>query len=281
MKQKPIRIGVLICLSESKHYDALKFLILYQNSLQKSIEYHILPYPEEPNPFDILFNKEKIDRDKSLNDIINYQNEYLNWLNQRAESYGLNQETVDGIIILSMSRFLDNYYLTGIGNLELLALGNWERFMAPPSLVEFILTQLVGITVDIACGNNFPARHHTTIGCAFDFCSHLDEAKFKSLCGNVCSICQEIIFKNCSEDFFNDIQLLLKKDWLGSSKEPSYASITAKKLGYDLFHTKGIAPNLWEKFKQTLQDEIAKNIIKIISTILLAALLLWLGLKST
>lgn len=244
------------------------------------MEFNLLPYPNFKNPFDILFSKKPIEQKETLNQLISYKASFLKWLDKRAEDYELNPDNLDGIIVISTAKFSDNYYSTGIGNMEILALGNWERYMAPPPLYEFILTQLVSITTDIACEENFPRRHHTTKGCIFDFCSNLREAKFKSLSGRICSDCQEIITKYCNSQFLDDLQLLLKKDWLGNVQEPSYASITSKKLGYDLFHTKGITPTFWEKIRQTLHDEIVKSIFKIIATILIVALLIWLGLKN-
>ena len=281
MTKYPLRIGILICLPNKKNYDALKFLILYQNSIQESVEFNILPYPDFKNPFDNLFSKKPIEREETLNQLTSYKTSLLKWLDSRAKGYELSPDKLDGIIVISTAKFSDNYYSTGIGNMEILALGNWERYMAPPPLYEFILTQLVSITADIACEENFPRRHHTTKGCIFDFCSNLSEAKFKSLSGRICSECQEIITKNCNSKLLIDLQLLLKKNWLGKVQEPSYASITSKKLGYDLFHTKGISPTLGEKIRETLQDEIVKIIFKLIATLLIAALLLWLGLKNT
>jgi hypothetical protein len=56
-------------------------------------------------------------------------------------------------------------------------------------------------------------------------------------------------------------------------------SVVAK-LGYNLFVTRGLAPTRWERLLETLTTEGAKEALRLITAILLAALLIALGLKS-
>lgn len=78
-----------------------------------------------------------------------------------------------------------------------------------------------------------------------------------------------------------EAQLLLQKNWLGDSTSPTTAALTATKLGYDLFHTKGITPTFPERVKSVLEQEGPKTLLQIVAATVIAVLLIWLGLKKS
>ncbi|MBU4232827.1 MAG: hypothetical protein L6277_08465 [Desulfobacterales bacterium] len=279
MNNSPIKIGIIITSLKSPEATTLKYLVLYQNTLQSSIEFQFLPVPEDAEVL-IKLNSSKLLNRKEINrDINNYTIEYKDWLDDKANSYGLIQEAIDGIIIVSMAKFSDGYYMTRVNNWAVFALGHWEPYMAPPSVLEFILTLIIQFSTYIACKGSKSVHHNATKGCIFDFTYQLDEARYKSLTGFVCYKCANMIKMACSANLFNDIKTLLNKGWLGNITEPSIISTTAKKLGYDLFHTKGITPTTLERLKQIFEVEGVKNLLLIISSVIIATLILLLGLK--
>lgn len=276
MSHIPLKIGIILSSFGVRESAALKYIVLHQNTLQRSIEFQFLPIDETSELLKDLETPGLIDRESFEIKIANHKASYKTWLREEADNYEVPNDNYDGIIVISLAKFTDNYYLTWANNWAILALGHWESKMAPPSVLEFILTLLIQVSVDIACGTG---RHHETKGCAFDFTALLADARYKVLTGFVCSGCIDTIKNTRSEQFIKDIQILLNKDWLGVPDDPSIVSITAKKLGYDLFHTKGFKPTTWERIKITLEEQAVKTVLKIIGSVIIAALLVWLGLK--
>jgi hypothetical protein len=76
----------------------------------------------------------------------------------------------------------------------------------------------------------------------------------------------------------NDLVRVLDLSWLGEPSDPQSPAGIVAKLGYNLFITKGIEPTFWETIRLTLRDEGTKEFVHLVGTLLVAALLLWLGL---
>ncbi|HSG39170.1 MAG TPA: hypothetical protein VLE27_05995, partial [Thermoanaerobaculia bacterium] len=259
---------------------ALQYLVLQQNNLQTSFEYSFLPR----KPGDLLLGRldtgRPLDRHEVMSELSDFYKRYMAWAKEEAESYKLQEvEEPDELVIITKARFSDCYYLTGQDRCSVIALGNWDSMMAPPSLVECILTLLVKIGVAAACGEHRPRSHHETKGCLFDFTSSLSDARYKTLAGYMCASCSEVIRSVHSEQLALDSAALLSKEWLGNPKKPSHAASMAQKLGYPLFRTRGFTPSFKERIRGFFEEESAKAIVEILSAIVIAALLLWLGLK--
>src|SRR5262249_26468935 len=150
------------------------------------------------------------------------------------------------IVLLTDTRFSNNFYLVGMDGWTILAFGGWQKQFAPPSIVEYYLSHVVNAALDAISSNE---RHADTRGCAFDFNASLANTRFKVLTGKLCSTCAARLEREISKQTVDDANLLLKRAWLGSPTAPSDVALTVKKLGYDLFHTAGPTPTLWEKLK--------------------------------
>lgn len=273
------RIGVIIRSFEAKALVALKYLVLAQNLQQESFEFEILPEPGEDAFLDRLDSKVPQKRQELESEARGFIERYKLWLTSHAEAYDLQCDMPDQVVFVTALKFSDRYYLTGEENWSILALGYWERSMAPPSVVEFALTVLSEVAIDTACSANFPPRHQATKGCAFDFNANLDEARFKALAGYVCPSCEQIMEKHATANTVKDARFLLTRQWIGSTSDPTTPAAIAKKLGYDLFQTKGFKPTAMEKAIEILQEEWVKTILTLGGALVLAALLFWLGLK--
>lgn len=279
MKKCPTKIGIILTSLGGLDIRALKYLVLYQNTLQQSFEFEFLPTPKNNSFLSQLDSLGPIDREGVEKNACKFFAEYNDWSTKNASAYGLTYKPPDGFIVLSTAKFADNYYATGDDDWRIVALGHWQRHMAPPSIVEFFLNQLIVAAIDTACGDNFPLRHHETKGCIFDFSVDLADARLAVLTGLVCESCCDTIIRFGSEKLVEDAKLLLRKKWLGDSTNPTDVATTAKKLGYDLFHTKGAKQTLWERLSAIIQEEAIRSLLQIIALVIVAALLLWLGLK--
>jgi hypothetical protein len=159
-------------------------------------------------------------------------------------------------------------------------LGEWETTMAPPSLLEFIvsLVMMEGIYA-LMPPEAEEISHLATRGCIGDFNATLRDVRYKTLQGFICSDCKALMVKTIGIDRTNIWMSLLKKDWFGSITDPACPASMVSKLGYNLFVTKGLTPGKWEKVKQALSEEGVKELIKLIGFIIGAALVVWLGLS--
>ncbi len=281
MKNRPIKIGIILTKLGGLDIKALKYLVLFQNTLQQSFEFEFLPTLDDSVFLKQLDSLETIDMEAVEQNASDFFSKYKDWSEKNAKTYGLTYEPPDGLVILSTAKFTTKYYATGEDNWLIIALGHWQRHMSPPSIVEFFLMLLIGAAIDTACGDNFPPRHYATKGCVSDFTANIGDARFGVLTGFLCESCCDTIKPYRSGKLVEDAKILLRKEWLGNSTHPTNAATTAKKLGYDLFHTKGVKQTSWERLSATIQEEAIKTLLTIIGGVILTGLLLWFGLKNT
>src|SRR2546429_6754616 len=118
------------------------------------------------------------------------------------------------------------------------ALGNWERHMAPPSILEFIVVLLMRQAASFAVPSLSKSLHLGTKGCLFDFTSELTEARYKALQSFVCSTCRSRMQESGAVHLADDTTHVLDFSWLGATSDPHCPAGIVAKLGYDLFLTK-------------------------------------------
>ena len=90
----------------------------------------------------------------------------------RANGLGyrlLDTKEPDHFVFVCLASFDDNFFTCRRGSCSVLAMGSWERVMAPPTLVEFILTFLVREAAAAASSGLSRSIHLGTKGCVFDF----------------------------------------------------------------------------------------------------------------
>lgn len=275
-----IRIGVILEPLGDINLSALRYLILHLNTLQGSFEYEILPVNSDDPFIKQLASKTAVDRQKVKREIPAFLHRNGEFLQQRIAKFGLQEPPPNHFIIVSTAWFSDNHYVTNTEGLSILALRNWKRSMAPPSIVEFIVTLILRSSVSVACPSLRKSVHLGTKGCLFDFTAHLDEVRYKVLNGFICKHCSTALANEGLHQMRDDLLHVLRKEWLGVPDDPDSPSGIMAKLGYDLFLTRGLKPTPWETFMATIRQEGAKELIKIVGGILLAGLLVWLGLNA-
>lgn len=273
------RLGIIFVGLEKANLPAFRFILLQINSLQHTFEYEFLPLDKDDEFIKSLFSELPVDREWLRSKVSGFAERYQTFLYRLINTYKLKEEPPKSIIIVTMACFSDNYYSMRQDGISVLALGNWQRAMAPPSIAEFMLTLILRESVAAISTSLRGSVHLGTKGCLFDFTQSLDEVRYKVLNGFICSHCRNVLDKEGHLKLADELVFVLGKQWLGKISEPNSSASIALKLGYNLFTTKGFETTAWEKFKGTIQEEGIKQLIQIIGTIVIAGLLLWLGLK--
>src|SRR6266851_2951191 len=274
------RIGVLTGRAEGFNLPALRFLVLQLNRLQQSFEYEILRTDDFSDPMlDHLVDWALVDRDEIRKKVPAFIAGFTTHLNAKNKSFSLLEPPPDYFVLLTLAKYKHNYFSMREGRMSVLALGNWDARMAPPTILEFILTLILRDSVAAASPSLSGSVHAGTKGCLCDFTQYPDETRFRALGGFVCSYCRNALITDGLPNVADEVTRILDKRWLGKRSEPASTAAILSKFGSDIFLTKGLKPSLREKIFNTLQEQITKDVLRIFVELIIAALLLWLGLK--
>lgn len=261
---------------------ALKYLIVHLNTIQTSFEFEIIHCEHTDLLLTFLGQKGVVDRDKCREMLSAFHSRMITSIQEESRYYQLaDDSTPDHFVLITMARFSDQHYGLKSETVQVQALGDWDREMAPPSIFEFILTLLLRQSVGFASPSLSKSIHLGTKGCLFDFNADLSDARYKALHGFVCTQCRNRLRSDDMESIADDVVRVLDMQWLGRQSDPHSPSSIVAKLGYDLFLTQGIKPTLLEALRAGLRDEGTKELVKLIGGVILAGLLVWFGLKGT
>jgi hypothetical protein len=277
----PTKIGIILADLGKLNVTALKYLVVHLNTLQSSIEFEFLA----PASTDVLLvslaKGRRLDRERCRAGLPDFRNRILRQFEQEQSAYELADRSLpEDFVVISLARFSDEHYGLKSDHVQVQALGNWDREMAPPSILEFIVVLLMRQAASFVTPSLSKSIHLGTKGCLFDFTSDLAEARYKALQSFVCSVCRTRMQESGAMHLADDLVRVLDLHWLGEVSDPHCPAGIVTKLGFNLFLTKGIEPTLWESIRSILRDEATKEIVKIVIGTLLAALLVKLQLKS-
>jgi hypothetical protein len=272
------QIGIILCSDiANEALPALKYLLLQLNTLQSAFEYQIVPTGADIL-LETLASGIPLDRKAVLDELPRFSAEYTRSLSHEIQRYGMSDDCPNHYIVVSRATFKDGYYMDGSGNISILALGNWERSMAPPSLVEFVISMVLSSSI-YALPSVLGLGHFATKGCLFDFNADLSNARFMSLQGFICWECRNKLKGLGYPELADELQVILDKKWIGDVSECNSPAGIAAKLGYNLFLTKGLVPRWWERWLGAIEQEGIKEVIRFIGAVLLAGSLIYFGLK--
>src|SRR5450631_17691 len=276
----PAKVGVILADLGKVNVTALKYLVVHLNTLQASIEFEFLA-PDSDDPLLLSLAKDNVvDRETCRSMLPHFRERIMRQFEKEQAEYNLADRSLpDSYVVISLTKFSDEHYGLKAGHVQVQALGNWERQMAPPSILEFIIVLLMRQAASFNVASLSKSFHLSTKGCLFDFTSDLGEARYKGLQSFLCSVCRARMQEGGETHLADDLARVLDLKWLGETSDPHCPAGIVTNLGYDLFLTKGIKPTLWESTRSVLRDEGTKEVIKLIFAVLLAALLLRLGLK--
>jgi hypothetical protein len=281
----PHKIGVVFGKMGRVRLPALKFLIVHLNTLQTVLEFEILPTPVSP-VVDQLDGRRRMKLDEVRNGVKDFYTDLKKRIKADEESIRPLQMAVptvpENIVLLTMGRLDQGYYTIGEPQtpVKVIALGDWKRELAPPSILEFFVTLLLRQSIALLSPKLRSSGHLGTKGCLCDFTNDVSEARLKTMQGFVCRDCRNLLAQDHLTPLLDALLPVLNtRNWLGSSDDPKSPAGIVAGLGHDLFLTRGVKPSWRERVLATLRDEGTKELIKIITLLIGAALLVMFGLK--
>jgi hypothetical protein len=259
---------------------AFEYLVLKLNTLQSEVEFEFLPIDSQL-PFIKALAPNAV---LPMTDFKEMAPEFVNALDQNVthlcHEYGLRAETPSHYVFLSLASLDSHWYELWETRYSAVFLGEWLDTMAPPSLLEFMLTMVMIEGISSLIGTDINRISHlATRGCIADFNSTIRDVRYKTLQGFICRDCMRTLVRKIGTKRANNWIFILTKSWIGEISQPSSPASVVAKLGYNLFITKGLNPSWKERFFQSLREEGITELIKIVGALLLAAFLLWFGIK--
>jgi hypothetical protein len=271
------RCGVCLIDFDGPVYEALRYLITHMNELQESLEFELVNVDSDDLLIECLTGTQPAEPTSGLIEGFAQRQDARN--RKLEDGYGLLPDNPDGYVVVSLAQLSNRHYLWGFDRTSVLALGAWNRSLAPPSLVEAIVTFILQVAGGAATPAARDRTHLGTKGCLFDFNVSLPTARYKVLNSFICRGCREAMVDAGQAQLAKDLRELLGKYWLGKATDPIAPAGICRKLGYDLYLTKGVRPTFREAAAAQLQGSWVGELLKVAGIVLAAALVLILGIK--
>lgn len=277
------RIGIVSAI-DAGNDAALRYLILHLNTLQSGFEFEFL----SPDPKDrlllLLTKGELLDREALRTECDAFgQNMRIRFLALSDAFQTKEERPPDRFVLLTKATLADNFYSLRHNSVSIIALGNWKRWMAPPSILEFVLTLTVREAIAAVSPRLRGSVHLGTRGCVGDVTPVLSDVRQKVLSSYLCSYCRRALEEDGLSDLIPDVEVMLSKSWIGSADDSSSPAGVVSALGHDLFIVKGLKPTVWEHVRSTLRRDGTQQFLTLLQTtlgaVLIAALVVALGLK--
>lgn len=280
INERPKRIGILLADLGRLNTKALKYLVLHMNSQQRVFQYEFLDCDHKDDFIKKLRRRKKANREAIKQEIPDFIDRHIDYVRQNVAGSSTQESPPNYFVLITLAKFNDHYYTTRRNDLSILALGNWKKWMAPPSILEFFLTLIVRESIAAISPSLHGSIHLGTKSCAMDFTWHLADARLKVLHGFICDLCRERLGNDGFPTLAQEMLPLLKRDWLGRSTDPNSAAAVTSKLGFNLFTTRGFEPSFLETVLKAFQKEGVTEFIKVIVGIIFFILLSILGYKA-
>ena len=278
----PLRIGVVFAAFPVKDTAPYKYFVLLLNHLQKSCEYELFDV-NESDPFVALLETPafgEVDAKSARSALAAFGERLREQIRDAIREHDLAVEEPDQIIVVTGVTLSDHHYLIRRGLTTMLALGQWEKFMAPPSLAEFLQLLLLRAPYSALEGHVWNSIHMGNRACIFDFTENLENTRFMALAGvGVCANCEAALIRDGYPAAPSEIRTVAARDWRGDRSVPGTPAAIMARLGYDLFLTKGFEASFRERFRDVLTSDGLKEFIKFVYGLLLAWLIYKIGLK--
>jgi hypothetical protein len=274
------RVGIVFGPVDNLNIVATAYLILHLNTLQDAIEFELVQAPTD-NALWHLLSTRNVDRCEVEEQALVFRDQYGRFWEKLLATSIASEEPPNHLIIISRATFAGNLYSTTLHEpgIAILALGNWKRYMAPPSLVEFIIFLVLRMAMGLIDPRLRQWQHLGTRGCLWDYNPSLSEVRYKVLVGYICDDCMKLIREGPLSRLSANLGAIMSRGWLWKKDDPQSPAAIAAKLGYDLFSTKGARPNWREWLLDLVGKEGVKELLKLASSLILAAALVWLGLS--
>ena len=180
-------------------------------------------------------------------------------------------------VIVTESVLEDGYVGWSDGDVSIACIGEWRKRQTPPSLLEFILDQVVqpyGLRLAV---NDRVSSHHPTRACVWDFDANIADARLSPLVGYLCDSCEALIAERVSANELTEIRHLLSHKWIGRMEDPGTVASNLKRVfGYDLASTRGLSAGFWDSLRVAVPVEFVKFLAAVITGVVLTLATLWL-----
>jgi hypothetical protein len=194
------------------------------------------------------------------------------WLRQLTPTYGGWTIEPAPTIVVTETPFERPFYGFSGEDIAIISVANWQRYLAPPTVVEFVLSRVQRYALRLAFVPNL-GSHYPTRACVWDFDANLEDTRAGILVGYLCSYCEAELSKVIDGKDLEQVRHLLSHDWLGRPDEPGSIAGNLKRMyGYDLARTKGLSHGLRDVLVEAIASEGGKWLI----LFLLGAIAAWL-----
>jgi len=286
IKRFPKKIGIVFAEKlpkrKSLNFDqrACAHLLLQMNSAQRIFDYQVISHDYEEK----YFSDPPADDD---------DDRFFQWFDDEigkfdnsvdGAAYGIDYWICITSINLRYNRFVRSQKReNGKSNMIfwIMTTNVWERQNTPPSLFEYVtITVLMCNLNQLSNEFNGLLRFHKPLkskGCIFDFTVVKEHRRIIVSNPFLCNICKgrlKALEKNIldktglSMDFYNDIQNVLSRRWMGSLKKVNSPIFNLKRnYGYDVDRNSGFYKSAWENTRDSFKDNIAQWTILALFTV--------------
>lgn len=276
----PIRVGLVLVAFPHEKSTAFKYFLLLLNRLQRTFEFAFYEAPSDDPLNAWLGSGNVLSANETREQLLGFADRLHLSAEEQINAFDLSSSYPSQIVIISLATLSNYHFLIRRRHVSLLALGEWDRSMAPPSAAEFLQVAVLRAAYSALEGGAWNSIHLGTRSCIFDFTDNLEDTRFMTLTGlGVCEECETALMRDGLAKSAVEIREVVNRSWLGSRSVPGTPANIMAQFGYDLFLTKGFTSTLRERVKQLLAEDAAKEFIKIVFAMLLAGLLFWLGWK--
>jgi hypothetical protein len=276
-QKEPRQLGIVMVGRQFKS-PAFKLFIVAMNRQQRHFEYQFVPDVINDTLLTELEKPGQINRENTRKIAQDFPVRFKAALSKPISEYKIQDTKLpDYFVIVSGATFSDEFYIMRAPGISIIALGNWRRSMAPPSIFEFLQTLIVREAVASICPELRSPIHFTSKGCICDFNYSLDDVRLKVLNGFICNYCRDRL-KACGyESLPDEAESVLNRAWIGDVTSTASVASTLSKFGVDLFMTKGLVPTWGERLLSAAKEDGAKELIRLIYVLLAAGLIFYLG----
>ncbi len=273
----PLRVGIAFAAFPAKDITPYKYFLLLLNHLQRSCEFELFDIPEDDG-FVRALSAKVVDGDEARAGLEAFGVRFRRNLIETAEAHDLSTGQPHHFIVVTGVTLSDSHYLIRRKQTTMLALGQWEKYMAPPSLAEFLQLLVLRAPYSALEGHVWNTIHLGSRGCIFDFTENLDNARLMALTGvGVCSECAAALARDGFPHAADEIRRVAGRDWRGDRASAGTPANVMERLGYPLYLTKSFEPSLRERLNLLLTEEIAKEVIKFAFAVFIAWLIFRAG----
>lgn len=269
--ESPIRICLVFAAFPANDLTPYKYFLLLLNRLQRSCEYEIYDISPDDKFINMLASPPIVDADAARNGLADFGVRVRQQIVEGIKVHDLAEQQPDQIIVITGVILSDNHYLIRRGLTTMLALGAWEKHMAPPSLLEFLQLLVLRAPYSALQGNVWNSLHLGNRSCIFDFTENLDNTRLMALTGvGVCANCAIALEKDGFPNAAAEIRQVAAQRWRGVRTTPGSPANIVARLGYDLFFTKGFEPSFHEWLRRSISESWPKELVKFMFAVLLA-----------